>query len=195
MSKPSAAIRSELEAGVSQSRLAQITGVSSSTLRNYEKEGLIAAEAREGKKLYGLTAHAALETIKKLRAEGLGLKDIAVKLGAVPKVTPEPAAPSNQASVAEMMAKVEAMRAQLEAERAKLERLAANVQTRATRRRNELALSKREVEEMERLRESNLKRAVDVTRRVRKLEGTIRYATTKPGVIRLDLPQKPKRKR
>ena len=202
MSTLPADIRSELEAGVSQARLAQIAGVAASTLRNYEKEGLIAPQLREGKKLYGLEAHVALERIKALRAEGVALKDIAARLEpteAKPDVLEEtpPAAsePDETTTAAELMAKVEAMRAQLAAAREKLERVSASAQTRAVRRRNELALTQRELEEVERLRESNIKRALDVTKRARALDGTIRYASAKRGVIRLDLPQKPGRKR
>jgi DNA-binding transcriptional MerR regulator len=91
------------------------------------------------------------------------------------------AAGTTAATEAELRAQVEQLRAQLQAERAKLERLSNQVETRVIQRRNELVLTKRELEELERLRESNIKRALAVTRRTKALQ----YATTRPGVIRL----------
>lgn len=199
-------IRAELEAGVNQSRLAHLAQLSPSTLRGYAKDGLVPTQSHDGKKTYGLDALEALEAIKHLRAEGLRLREIAARLKLDPDSSPEPrtdaavslsaagpiaATPSSTAEMsptsppaateAELRAQVEQLRAQLQAERAKLERLSNQVETRVIQRRNELVLTKRELEELERLRESNIKRALAVTRRTKALQ----YATTRPGVIRL----------
>lgn len=180
--------RAELEAGVSQSRLAQLAELSPSTLRGYEKDGLVPTQSRGGKKLYGQPAFSALETIKRLRAEGLSLGEIGARLKSVPDAAPITDAPVALPTEAELRAQVEHLRDQLQIERAKLERLSNQVETRIVRRRNELVLTKKELEELERLRESNIKRAMAVTRRAT----AIRYAATRPGVIRFD-PKKPKK--
>ena len=73
-------LKTELIAGVTQTRLAELAGISSGSLRNYEKEGLLTALDREGKKVYDLDAFDALEMVKMLRAEGLGLKEIGLKM-------------------------------------------------------------------------------------------------------------------
>lgn len=210
--KLKASIRAELEAGVSQARLAQLAELSASTVRGYEKDGLIPTQTREGKKTYGLNALEALQTIKKLRQSGLGLPEIAAKLkgvpaeettatavsatvsGAEPVTAPaaeqaKPTSPLDPETEAALRARVEQLRAQLEQERAKLAQLAERMETRVVQRRNELVLTKKELEELERLREANIRRAVSVTRRTRAL----RYATTRKGVILFD-PKNPKKK-
>jgi DNA-binding transcriptional MerR regulator len=255
--------KADLEAGVSQSRLAKLVELSPSTLRGYEKDGLLPTRSRDGKKTYGPDALEALETIKHLRAEGLGLREIAARMKMEPDSSRRPnedattspsasgttdpvpsgaagttaatlsspevttaavlpgaagaathssaagttaavpsgtagttaAVPSGAAGTtaatqteAELRAQVERLRAQLQAERTKLERLSNQVETRVVRRRNELVLTKKELEELERLRESNIRRALAVTRRTK----AIQYASTRPGVIRLGL-KKPKK--
>lgn len=193
--KLDAGTKAELEAGVSQSRLAQLAELSPSTVRGYEKEGLIPTQSQGGKKRYDRDALTALETIKRLRAEGLDLAEIVTRMK--PSSNPaasEPARPAADeparpaATEAELRAQVERLRAQLQAERAKIEQLSNQVETRVVRRRNELVLTKKELEELERLRESNVKRAVAVTRRAT----AIRYAGTRPGVILFD-PKKPRK--
>ncbi len=187
------ATKAELEAGVSQSRLAQLAELSASTLRGYEKEGLIPTRSLGGKKLYDQSALAALETIKALRAEGLSLGEIFERLKTPDSSPIVDAASATDAPVlaqteAELRAQIEGLRAQLQAERAKIEQLSNQVETRVVRRRNELVLTKKELEELERMRESNVKRAVAVTRRATAL----RYSATRPGVILFD-PKKPRK--
>jgi DNA-binding transcriptional MerR regulator len=206
--KLKASIRAELEAGVSQARLAQMAEVSAASVRGYEKDGLIPTQSREGKKTYGLNALEALQRIKQLRREGLGRPEIVAKLKGVPaeEITvatvpaaetvtapaaeqTKPASPLDPETEAALRARVEQLRAQLEQERSKLAQLAQHMETRVVQRRNELVLTKKELEELERLREANIRRAVGVTRRTTAL----RYATTRKGVILFD-PKNPKKK-
>ena len=86
MKKLSDAVRSDLEAGVSLTRLAELSQVAASTLRNYEKEGLIVAipgqtndeqAKNQSKKLYNLKALESALEVKRLRDSGLSLKEIA----------------------------------------------------------------------------------------------------------------------
>ncbi len=196
--KLDSSIKAELKAGVSQTRLAQLTELSASTLRSYEKEGLIPTQSLEGKKTYGLDALKALETIKNLRAEGLNPRDIVARLKPEPEADETPAsspAGTNAPVVfdmtkteAELRAQVDQLRVQLQAERDKLTQLANQIGTRVIRQRNELVLTKKELEELERLRESNIKRALAVTRR----NQALLYSASRPGVLRFD-PKKPKK--
>jgi DNA-binding transcriptional MerR regulator len=194
--KLSASVRSDLEAGVSLTRLAQLSEVAVSTLRNYEKEGLLESDSASGKKLYSSSAlNAALE-VKRLRDSGLGLKEIAAKRGE----TPEPAAavetPVRSAPNAEdLKARIEALREQLAGEKAKLEALVARVGTRQMQRKNELALTKKELEEIQRLRESNVRRALEVTRRATSLSGQLQYSMARPGILRMKTPMAQGKKR
>jgi DNA-binding transcriptional MerR regulator len=214
--KLKASIRAELEAGVSQARLAQMAEVSASSVRGYEKDGLIPTRTHKGKKTYGLEALEALHTIKKLRRDGLGLPEITARLKGLPAeqntattsaaetVTTvlaaeavaipvaeqtKPTSPLDPETEAALRARVEQLRAQLEQERAKLAQLAERMETRVVQRRNELVLTRKELEELERLREANIRRAIGVTRRTTAL----RYATTRKGVILFD-PKNPKKK-
>ncbi len=190
--------KAELKAGVSQARLAQLAELSASTLRGYEKEGLIPTQTLEGKKTYGPDALKALETIKKWRAEGLNLKEIVARQKPEPEGDETPAssrAGTNPPVVfdmtkteAELRAQVDQLRVQLQAERDKLTQLANQIGTRVIRQRNELVLTKKELEELERLRESNIKRALAVTRR----NQALLYSASRPGVLRFD-PKKPKK--
>ena len=63
-------VQLELETGVTQARLAEIAEVSPSTLRGYEKEGLISLLSNDGKKLYGPASLTDLMRVKMLKAEG-----------------------------------------------------------------------------------------------------------------------------
>ncbi len=188
--------KAELKTGVNQSRLAQLTELSASTLRSYEKEGLIPTQSLEGKKTYGLDALKALETIKTLRTEGLNLREIVERLKPEPDATETPAPSSTTPptafdmtkSEAELRAQVDQLRLQLQAEREKLAQLANQIGTRVIRQRNELVLTKKELEELERMRESNIKRALAVTRR----NQALLYSASRPGVLRFD-PKKPKK--
>ena len=204
MKKLSDSVRSELEAGVSLTRLSQLSEVAASTLRNYEKEGLISPITRQGKKLYDRQALESALEVKRLRDKGLSLKEIAAQRnGSSTESAAVPAepqtAPQAQAAAAptaeELKARMNVLREQLAAEKAKLEALVAKVGTRQMQRRNELALTKKELEEIERLRESNVRRALEVTRRAHTLSGKIQYSTARPGMIRMNTPMVPRKKR
>jgi DNA-binding transcriptional MerR regulator len=201
MKKISDSVRSDLEAGVSLTRLADLSQVAASTLRNYEKEGLIVSIPGQSKKLYNLKALESALEVKSLRDNGLSLKKIAAQRLGTEVSEPETGVESQPEPVAagptaeELKARMNTLREQLAAEKAKLEALVARVGTRQTQRRNELALTKKELEEIERLRESNVRRALEVTRRAHTLSGKLQYSMARPGVIRMNTPMAPRKKR
>jgi DNA-binding transcriptional MerR regulator len=199
--KLSDSVRSDLEAGVSLTRLADLSQVAASTLRNYEKEGLIVSIPGQTKKLYNQKALESALEVKGLRDKGLSLKEIAAqRLGTAasepeanvePQVEPIAAGPTAE----DLKARMNTLREQLAAEKAKLEALVARVGTRQMQRKNELALTKKELEEIQLLRESNVRRALEVTRRASAVAGKIQYAMARPGVIRMNTPMAPRKKR
>jgi DNA-binding transcriptional MerR regulator len=201
MKKLSDSVRSDLEAGVSLTRLAELSQVAASTLRNYEKEGLLVPITGQSKKLYDLTALESALEVKALREKGSSLKDIAAQrlgstageLTAQAEPQPEPVAAGPTAE--DLKARMNTLREQLAAEKAKLEALVARVGTRQMQRKNELALTKKELEEIQLLRESNVRRALEVTRRASAVSGKIQYAMARPGVIRMNTPMAPRKKR
>jgi DNA-binding transcriptional MerR regulator len=207
MNKPSEAVRAELEAGISLARLSQLSEIAASTLRNYEKEGLLEPVSADGKKLYGANALESVLEVKRLRQQGLGLKEIASQRGAQNPVTVSaPVQKPDQAQAkatpitstdlqADLKARIETLREQLNAEKSRLEALVARVGTRQLQRKNELALSKLELEEIQRLRESNVRRALEVTRRAQTVSGKIQYSMSRPGVLRMNAPMVPRKKR
>jgi DNA-binding transcriptional MerR regulator len=195
--KLSDSVRSDLSAGVSLTRLAELSQVAASTLRNYEKDGLIVSIPGQSKKLYDLKALESALEVKGLRDKGLSLKEIAAqRLGTAAsepevKVAPVAAGPTAE----DLKARMNTLREQLAAEKAKLEALVARVGTRQMQRKNELALTKKELEEIQLLRESNVRRALEVTRRANAVSGKIQYAMARPGVIRMNTPMVPRKKR
>jgi DNA-binding transcriptional MerR regulator len=203
--KLSDSVRSDLEAGVSLTRLAELSQVAASTLRNYEKEGLIVSipgqNNNQNKKLYDLNALESALEVKGLRDKGLSLKEIVAQRleteasepesQAEPQVEPVAAGPSAE----DLKARMNTLREQLAAEKAKLEALVARVGTRQMQRKNELALTKKELEEIQILRESNVRRALEVTRRANAVSSKIQYAMARPGVIRMNTPMAPRKKR
>jgi DNA-binding transcriptional MerR regulator len=201
MKKLSDSVRSDLEAGVSLTRLAELSQVAASTLRNYEKEGLIVPLPGLSKKLYNLKALESALEVKALRDKGLGLKDIAAqRLGTAASEPTAQAEPEDKPVAAgptakDLKARMNTLREQLAAEKAKLEALVARVGTRQMQRKNELALTKKELEEIQLLRESNVRRALEVTQRARAVSGKIQYAMARPGVIRMNTPMAPRKKR
>ena len=196
MKKLSDSVRSDLEAGVSLTRLAELSQVAASTLRNYEKEGLIHSIPGQSKKLYDLRALESALEVKSLRDKGLSLKEIAAqRLGAKASEPEVQVAVSTPSTAEDLKARMNTLREQLAAEKAKLEALVARVGTRQMQRKNELALTKKELEEIQLLRESNVRRALEVTRRASAVSGKVQYAMARPGVIRMNTPMAPRKKR
>jgi DNA-binding transcriptional MerR regulator len=194
--KLSDSVRSDLETGVSLTRLAQIADVAASTLRNYEKEGLLESVSVSGKKLYMTSALDSALEVKRLRDSGLSLKEIVAQRGGTPEPVLAVETPVSTAPNAEdLKARIEALREQLAGEKAKLEALVARVGTRQMQRKNELALTKKELEEIQRLRESNVRRALEVTRRASAVSGQIQYSLARPGVIRMKTPMAPRKRK
>jgi DNA-binding transcriptional MerR regulator len=197
MKKLTDSVRSDLKAGVSLTRLAELSQVAASTLRNYEKEGLIVSIPGQSKKLYDLKALESALEVKSLRDKGLSLNEIAAqRLGTAVSEPEAIVAPVAAGPTAEdLKARMNTLREQLAAEKAKLEALVARVGTRQMQRKNELALTKKELEEIQLLRESNVRRALEVTRRSQTLSGKIQYSLARPGVIRMNTPMAPRKKR
>ena len=135
------------------------------------------------KKLYGTVSLEALERIKTLKASGASLEEL--------KAQVLPAAKTE----AQLMAELEVARLALEAARTKLAALAGQVSERVIVQRNELRLTKQELEAIEALRQSNLRRATQVERKANALGARVQYAAAKPHIVRVDLPAAPKRKR
>jgi DNA-binding transcriptional MerR regulator len=182
-------LKTELIAGVTQTRLAELAGISSATLRNYEKEGLLSSLEREGKKVYDLDAFEALEMVKMLKAEGLGLKDIALKIagsGAEKTVT------INGKDADALRAEIEGLRAKLAGERDKLKELSDKIGKRIVNYKNEIVLTTEELKAIAELRQQNVRRALQVERRAKAVVASLQYKKNAPNVIRFDLPQKVK---
>ena len=83
----------------------------------------------------------------------------------------------------------------LEEARSKLAAVATQVGERVVTYRNELRLSKEELEAVEQLRQRNVRRALQVERKARAVKTQLQYRSAKPHIVRVDLPQAPKRKR
>ena len=176
-------LSTELEGGVTQTRMAEIAGISAASLRGLEKDGLVPLHSNTAKKLYGAASLEALERIKTLKASGASLGDLKTAVSPAPK------------SEAQLVAELEVARVKLEAVRTKLATLAGEVSERVVVQRNELRLSKQELEAIEALRQSNLRRATQVERKANALGARVQYAAAKPHIVRVDLPQAAKRKR
>ena len=176
-------LKTELANGVTQTRMAELTGLSAASLRALEKDGLVPLHANTTKKLYGAASLEALERVKALKASGASLEDLKAQVLPAPK------------SEAQLLSELELAKTKLQAARAKLAALTGEVTERVVVQRNELRLSKQELEAIEALRQSNLRRAVQVERKANALGARVHYASAKPHIVRVDLPQAPKRKR
>ena len=186
-------LKTELIAGVTQTRLAELAGISSATLRNYEKEGLLTSLEREGKKVYDLDAYDALELVKMLRSEGLGLKEIAAKIASDRALEPSPETVTLKGKDADALrAEVEGLRRKLAEERDKLKEMSDRIGKRILKYKNEITLTTEELKAIEQLRQQNVRRALQVERRARTVVANLQYKKAAPNVIRFDLPQKVK---
>lgn len=185
-------LKTELIAGVNQTRLAELAGISSATLRNYEKEGLLTSFERDGKKVYDLDAFEALELVKMLRGEGLSLKEIAAKISS-DTVISEPETVTIKGKDADALrAEVESLRRTLADERDKLKAMSDKIGKRILKYKNEITLTTEELKAIEQLRQQNVRRALQVERRARAVVASLQYKKAAPNVIRFDLPQKVK---
>jgi DNA-binding transcriptional MerR regulator len=182
-------LKTELIAGVTQTRLAELAGISSATLRNYEKEGLLSSLEREGKKVYDLDAFEALEMVKMLKAEGLGLKDIALKMAGS---STEKTVTINGKDAEALRVEIEGLRAKLAGERDKLKELSDKIGKRVLKYKNEIVLTTEELKAIAELRQQNVRRALQVERRAKAVVASLQYKKAAPNVIRFDLPQKVK---
>ena len=188
-------LKTELIAGVNQTRLAELAGISSATLRNYEKEGLLTSFERDAKKVYDLDAFEALELVKMLRGEGLSLKEIVAKISSDTASEPnqELGAVTIKAQDADALrAEVESLRRTLADERDKLKAMSEKIGKRILKYKNEITLTTEELKAIEQLRQQNVRRALQVERRARAVVASLQYKKAAPNVIRFDLPQKVK---
>jgi DNA-binding transcriptional MerR regulator len=185
-------LKTELIAGVNQTRLAELAGISSATLRNYEKEGFLTSFERDGKKVYDLDAFEALELVKMLRSEGLSLKEIAAKILSDTAIS-EPETVTIKGKDADALrAEVESLRRTLADERDKLKAMSEKIGKRILKYKNEITLTTEELRAIEQLRQQNVRRALQVERRARAVVANLQYKKAAPNVIRFDLPQKVK---
>ena len=176
-------LKTELANGVTQTRMAELAGISPAALRGLEKDGFVPLHSNTAKKLYGADSLEALERVKALKASGASLEQLKAQI--LPAVKSE----------AQLLAELELAKTKLQATRAKLAALTGEVTERVIVQRNELRLSKQELEAIEALRQSNLRRAVQVERKANALGARVQYAAAKPHIVRVDLPQAAKRKR
>jgi DNA-binding transcriptional MerR regulator len=183
-------LKTELIAGVTQTRLAELAGISSATLRNYEKEGLVKSLERESKKVYDLDAFEALELVKMLRLEGLSLKEIKLKIAGSSET--EKTVTINGKDAEALRAEIDGLRAKLANERDKLKELSDKIGKRVLQYKNEIVLTTEELKAIAELRQQNVRRALQVERRAKTVVASLQYKKAAPNVIRFDLPQKVK---
>jgi DNA-binding transcriptional MerR regulator len=183
-------LKTELIAGVTQTRLAELAGISSATLRNYEKEGLVKSLERESKKVYDLDAFEALELVKMLRLEGLSLKEIKLKIAGSSET--EKTVTINGKDAEALRAEIDGLRAKLANERDKLKELSDKIGKRVLQYKNEIVLTTEELKAIAELRQQNVRRALQVERRAKTVVASLQYKKVAPNVIRFDLPQKVK---
>ncbi len=174
------AIKTELTQGVNQARLAELAGTTNASVRTFEQLGLLESTLEQGKKHFGEAAFDRLEQILVLQTEGLKLDAILKRFGVDPKTAAE-----------KMRTELEALKANLEASRAKIQEL--SNQSRAVARVNELLLSGKELLAIEKLRQSNLRRALMVEQRAKAIKIQLDYKKASMSVTRIDLPQAPRK--
>ncbi len=168
----------ELTQGVTPARLAEMTGTTTAVVRTFVQLGLL--EPIDDKKHFDTFAHTRLEQILVLQTEGLTLDAILKRFGIDPKTATD-----------KMRAELEALKIKLDASRAKISEL--SQQSRAVTRTNELLLTKKELAELEVLRQSNIRRALLVEQRAKALKTQLEYRNATMSVTRVDLPQAPRK--
>ncbi len=174
----------ELEQGVTPARLAEIAGTTASAVRTFEQLGLLEPQMVEGKKRFDAFALERLEQLLTLQTEGLKLDAILKRFGVDPKTAAD-----------KMRAELEALKANLDASRAKIQEL--SQQSRAVTRANEFLMTKKELAELEQLRQSNLRRALLVEQKAKAIKMQLEYRNASMSITRVDLPQakrKPKQR-
>jgi DNA-binding transcriptional MerR regulator len=174
----------ELEQGVTPARLAEIAGTTISAVRTFEKIGLLEPQLIDGKKLFDAFSLERLEQILVLQTEGLKLDAILKRYGVDPKIAAD-----------KMRAELEVLKANLDASRTRIQEL--SQQSRAVTRTNEFLMTKKELAELEQLRQSNLRRALLVEQRAKAIKMQLEYRNASMSVTRVNLPQasrKPKQR-
>ncbi len=174
--------KTELKDGVTLARLAEIAGTTTAIARTYDQVGLLEHETVEGKKRFHLAAFERLEQILVLNTEGLKFADILKRFGIDAKTAAQ-----------NMRAELETLQASLEISRAKIKAISEKLGSRAVQRVNELVLSKKELAELEQLRQSNIRRALLVEQKARAIKTQLEYKNASMSVTRIDLPQAPRK--
>lgn len=164
--------RAELEAGVTQARLAALAGCSPSTLRSYEARGLVPTVERDGRKLYGPESLAAALQAREARSARR-----ADEPAAVPPVLPSPE------EIASLRERIETGRRQLADKVRELEA-----------RRATIGAARQELEDAVAVRADTRRRALDVTSRATAVRDRLgRLITEKPApkssILRFDAPR------
>jgi DNA-binding transcriptional MerR regulator len=173
-------LKTELEQGVTPARLAEIAGTTTSAVRTFEQLGLLEPQIVDGKKRFDAFALERLEQILTLQTEGLKLDAILKRYGVDPKTAAD-----------KMRAELEALKASLDASRTKLQEL--SQQSRAVTRANELLMTKKELAELEQLRQSNIRRALLVEQKAKAIKIQLEYRNASMSITRVDLPQAPRK--
>jgi DNA-binding transcriptional MerR regulator len=154
----------EIKTGVTASRLAELAGTTTRNANLFIQMGALESFAVDGKKRFGKPAYDRLEQILVLQAEGLTLDAILKRYGIDPKQAAE-----------NIKAELETLKATLDESRAKLEAMKTTLGSRSVQRVNELLLSKKELAELEQLRQSNLRRAQLVEQRAKAVKMQLEY--------------------
>ncbi len=170
----------ELTDGVTPARLAEIAGTTTASIRTFEQLGLLEPQVVDGKKSFDAFAYERLEQILVLQTEGLKIDAILKRFGVDPKTAAD-----------KMRAELEALKISLEASRAKIAEL--SQQSKAVTRVNELLLTKKELAELEVLRQSNIRRALLVEQKAKALKIQLEYRNATMSITRVDLPQAPRK--
>lgn len=89
-----------------------------------------------------------------------------------------------------LRSELESLKAKLDESRAKIQELSA--QSRAVTRVNELLLTKKELAELEQMRQSNIRRALLVEQKAKAIKTQLEYQRATMSVTRIDLPQAPR---
>lgn len=175
-------LSTELNHGVTASRLAELAGTTFRNANLFVQMGALESFLVEGKKRFGQVAYDRLEQILALQAEGLSTEAILGRYGIDPK-----------AAAQNLKNELESLKATLDASRAKLEELNSKLGSREVQRVNELLLTKKELAELEALRQSNIRRAQLVEQRAKAVKTQLEYRRATMSVTRVDLPQAPRK--
>ncbi len=189
MTKPSKRLSQELTAGVTLARFADMTELSSTTIRNYEVRSLV---TKPENARYGMVQFEQMERIKELKAQGLSLQEIETRMTAEPNEAPSPQTVKNTSietkkelsaeQIEDLRVRLEKIRNKLLETKLRINKIQQAKSGKVLRKHNELVLSQTELAQQENLKQQELQRALRVERKL----GQLRYAAVKPTFLKLD---------